>query len=261
MDAAACELAYDMAYGLSHELNNPLANIAARARLLAESEPDAARRRTLVSIVDQAMRGCEMIADLMLLARPPQITPQRIDLLELIDGIFKSSRPWAERRNIELSFTSFDSRKDGAPRNQSESGSPVERPVIMADRDTASEAIWAVLRNAIEASRNQVCLRVTATSASTVELIIEDDGPGLTDEAMLRAFHPYYSGREAGRGLGLGLSKAQRFMQLAGGYVTIHNRSREATPQRNTRLDAPEITAGQGCIARLVWPIARLAAE
>ncbi|PQO47752.1 histidine kinase dimerization/phospho-acceptor domain-containing protein, partial [Blastopirellula marina] len=60
-----------LAYGASHEINNPLANIASRAQALLVDENDPDRRHELATIYAQAMRGHEMIADLMLFARPP----------------------------------------------------------------------------------------------------------------------------------------------------------------------------------------------
>ncbi len=62
----------ELAYGASHEINNPLANIATRAQVLLREEPHPERRRMLSAIHAQAMRAHEMIADLMLFARPPR---------------------------------------------------------------------------------------------------------------------------------------------------------------------------------------------
>ena len=56
----------ELAYGASHEINNPLANIAARAQTLLDDEIDPERRRKLLAIHRQALRAHEMIADLML---------------------------------------------------------------------------------------------------------------------------------------------------------------------------------------------------
>ena len=55
----------ELAYGASHEINNPLANIAARAQTLLREEVDLERRRALEAIHAQAMRAHEMISDLI----------------------------------------------------------------------------------------------------------------------------------------------------------------------------------------------------
>ena len=243
----ARDLAYDMAYGLSHELNNPLANIASRARLLAEEEPSERKRQLLSSIVDQAMRGCEMVADLMLIARPPSSERSPTDLNELIRYLTDQARPWANARGLQLDVSLLPN-----------------SVFVMTNAAAAREALWALLRNALEAARHKIAItlcisrgqrRETAEPICSAESVgsaidndrkaqlvdfhivsISDDGTGLSSHALEHAFHPYFSGREAGRGLGVGLSKADRLARLDGGYVKIEN-----------------LSVG-GCRAIVAWP-------
>src|SRR5215475_2776470 len=88
----------ELAYGASHEINNPLANIAARAQTLLEDEHDPERRRKLVAIHRQAMRAHEMIADLMLFARPPQLNIAEFDLGQLVRRVVDEAREIAAER-------------------------------------------------------------------------------------------------------------------------------------------------------------------
>src|SRR6187401_1623614 len=87
VEAAKLRALYNFAYGLSHEINNPLANIATRAQTLIADEKDPERRRKLATIVQQAFKAHEMIADLMLFARPPSMKPEAVDLAKLADTI------------------------------------------------------------------------------------------------------------------------------------------------------------------------------
>src|SRR4051812_4979982 len=83
VETAKLQALYNFAYGLSHEINNPLANIATRAQTLLVEERDPERRRKLATIVQQAFRAHEMIADLMLFARPPTPKLETVDLAKL----------------------------------------------------------------------------------------------------------------------------------------------------------------------------------
>src|SRR5262245_63716861 len=92
----------ELAYGASHEINNPLANIAARAQTLLVDEADPERRRMLQAIHRQAMRAHEMISDLMLFARPPKLQWATLNLTQLVQRVCDEHRELAGERDIHL---------------------------------------------------------------------------------------------------------------------------------------------------------------
>ena len=98
----------ELAYGASHEINNPLANIAARAQTLLEEEPNPERQRKLVAIHRQAMRAHEMIADLMLFARPPKLNLSDCDMRQIAQQVVDELREFAEEQGTTLSCNLTD---------------------------------------------------------------------------------------------------------------------------------------------------------
>jgi signal transduction histidine kinase len=56
-----------------------------------------------------------------------------------------------------------------------------------------------------------------------VEIVIRDDGPGIAPDVRAHLFDPFYSGRPAGRGLGLGLSKCWRIVTAHGGTIDVNS--------------------------------------
>jgi signal transduction histidine kinase len=94
--------------------------------------------------------------------------------------------------------------------------------VVSADRAAMLEAIKAVVKNGLEAvdEGGSVTVEVTSDTDQAVISII-DDGPGIPAEIRPHLFDPYFSGREAGRGLGLGLSKCWRILDEHGGRVEV----------------------------------------
>ncbi len=202
------EAIYHFAYGLSHELNNPLANIATRAGVLAHREAAVDRRQMLETIIDNAMRGSEMLGDLMLLARPPKLNPQPTVYAHWFEPFVARCTAWATKRGLTI-----DSKID----LQSLTGT--------FDPVAITEAAWCLVRNALEASRENDSVQICLDEANALlRLSISDSGPGLSAEALRYCFDPYYSGREAGRGLGLGLSKAQLIATMHGGTLKVSNR-------------------------------------
>jgi signal transduction histidine kinase len=66
-----------------------------------------------------------------------------------------------------------------------------------------------------------MALHEPAPDDEAVRITVSDNGPGIPPEARPHLFDPFYSGREAGRGLGLGLSKCWRIVTLHGGRVDV----------------------------------------
>src|SRR5215212_7463577 len=104
LERAKLDALKELAYGASHEINNPLANISARAQTLLDDEQDPQRRQKLIAIRRQAMRAHEMISDLMLFARPPKLQPISVSLPELIRKVISSLSALALENNIQVDW-------------------------------------------------------------------------------------------------------------------------------------------------------------
>ncbi|MEZ6088245.1 MAG: HAMP domain-containing sensor histidine kinase [Pirellulaceae bacterium] len=193
-----------LAYGLSHEINNPLANISTRAQSLMRDETSVDRKRMLQAIVKQAMRAYEMIADMMFFANPPKPVCGRIDLSECVRRIATEASPDLAARSIKLTTDIAD------------------HCSLSTDPSWIADALRALIRNAAEAidPPGQIHIQLVIRDASC-ELIVYDSGEGLNANERRHAFDPFFSGREAGRGLGLGLCKTERIVQSLGGKIEL----------------------------------------
>ena len=195
----------ELAYGASHEINNPLANIAARAQTLLKREHDPEKRRMLQAIHRQAMRAHEMISDLMLFARPPKLEIKPFDLRALVDEVVGELQSRAKEASITLqSFVDYD----------------LELP---ADRVQLGVALKAMLENSLDAmgTGGAITISSSARVAGMIDIELRDMGPGIPDAIREHLFDPFFSGREAGRGLGFGLSKAWRIVTDHGGTILV----------------------------------------
>jgi signal transduction histidine kinase len=205
LEQAKLDALKELAYGASHEINNPLANISARAQSLLRDETDPERRRTLEAIHQQALRAHEMIADLMLFARPPKLVRAPVDVRALVDKVVGELAPECRRREIEIQPS-----VDG------------ELQTVMADEVQLAVAVKALCSNALEALGRGGWVKVHAdvTNAKILRITVSDNGPGVPAAIRPHIFDPFFSGREAGRGLGFGLSKCWRIVTEHGGTVT-----------------------------------------
>lgn len=205
----------ELAYGASHEINNPLANISSRAQTLLRDEESPARRRMLATINNQAFRAHEMISDMMLFAKPPPLNPEPLDAIQLIDQVLEEVAADATTQGTSL-----------------ENISSQQQVLTMGDPRHLSVALRALCQNSLNALVAGGSIKVSATlrknsdaSNGTVELSVWDSGEPLSDEVRRHLFDPFYSGREAGRGLGFGLSKSWRIAELHGGNIEVDDKS------------------------------------
>jgi C4-dicarboxylate-specific signal transduction histidine kinase len=83
-------------------------------------------------------------------------------------------------------------------------------------------------------------------AAGVVRIAVEDTGPGLSEEAVARAFEPFYTTKAAGRGTGLGLPICRTIVQSFGGEISIRNGSRGARVEFTMRADDARATALAG---------------
>jgi signal transduction histidine kinase len=200
----------EFAAGSGHEINNPLAIIGGRAQLLLQDESDPERRRELALMNAQVRRAHEMIADLRLFSRPPRPEPETVDLVQLVDTLIDGMRGHAADRATTIART-------GDP-------GPLQ---IEVDPAQLNVALSAICRNSLEAIGHEghVEIQLDGSDRESVRIRVSDDGPGIEPEQRRHLFDPFYSARQAGRGLGFGLSKAWRIITNHGGRIEVEENS------------------------------------
>ncbi len=196
----------ELAAGAGHEINNPLAIISGHAQRLRKAEDEPERQKIFDVILKQTDRISDIVRELMQFARPavPSRSPQ--DANEIIAEMIEDLEPDAAARNIDV-----------VPR-AAEGDCRIECDSVQVRR-----IVKNLIRNAIEASPEDGQIRIdTVADGKFVRIVVEDDGPGPRDEAVPHLFDPFYSGRSAGRGRGLGLATAWRLASINGGDLRFH---------------------------------------
>lgn len=206
-DSAKLEALAEFAAGAGHEINNPLATIIGRARQLLKDETDPQRRQMLVSIGAQAYRIRDMIGDAMLFGRPPSPELSDFDLAAAINQVVSKSAEDCVNDRCTVSL-------------QLDSG-----VVLRADPTQFAIVISELLRNsrhAMQPAGGTIAL-TTRRNANHVLIEITDHGRGFTEVERRHAFDPFFSGRQAGRGLGFGLAKCWRIVDQHQGRIEIQS--------------------------------------
>ncbi|WP_052772979.1 ATP-binding protein [Luteimonas sp. FCS-9] len=182
--------------GLAHELRNPLAGLKGAAQLLARRAGDG-EMRELVALVESEVGRLGALVDQLLSPQAPQPhRPLNIHgVLEHVLRLAEADAGWAVRmiRDYDPSL-----------------------PELSGDADRLTQAIWNLVRNAIQAGAANVTLRTRAAlavrigdevHAMALRLEVVDDGRGVPGDLVEQIFLPLVSGRADGSGLGLALAQ------------------------------------------------------
>jgi len=216
-----------LAYGASHEINNPLANIATRAQTMLGNETDPEKRNKLATIYQQAMRAHEMISDMMLFAHPPATCVSTVSLRQVMRRFIGQQKACLSLndQNIETSFfigpyfdrvhldsTQFLVILQMLVRNSKEA--------IRATKDASGEI--EIRAELVDRSAAGLPRRLRLGPVTQfLQVSVQDNGIGVDARVRRHLFDPFFSGREAGRGLGFGLSKTWRIVEQHGGEIIL----------------------------------------
>lgn len=206
---------------LSHELRSPLARL--QIALGLARRPDANLEQEHGRIEQEAQRLDALVGQILKLSRLDDssvaLTRDTLDVRSLLEELAHDATLEARPRQVEVVL------ETGA------AGSAF----LTGDRQLLGSAIENVLRNAVHfTAQGSMVHIVLATSRSELELLIQDEGPGVPPEELTRIFEPFFRsngnghghghGNNNGGGHGIGLAITRRIVHLHGGSVTARNR-------------------------------------
>lgn len=186
--------------GLAHEIRNPLAGLKGAAQLLsrrANQRADNEDERNLIELIGSEVDRLAALVERLLNPAPPrEFAPLNIhSVLERVRQLADAEAAWSIKlvRDYDPSL-----------------------PEIEGDADRLAQALWNLVRNALESGASTVSLRTRAehnlligdvSHRLAVRVEIADNGRGVPDELAERIFLPLVSGRAEGSGLGLPLAQ------------------------------------------------------
>jgi signal transduction histidine kinase/CheY-like chemotaxis protein len=211
----------EMAGGLARELNNIFAIILGKSRLLLARTNSEPVREGLATLEEAAWRGADVVHRLMALGVPASGEDAGlVDLAALVRDVIAVTRPRFLEGKPEGSGVGIDVVAD------LQSVSPVR-----GSETALREMLVNLVLNAVDAmpAGGQLTLS-TRPLQGGVELVIEDTGEGISEDARGRVFDAFFTTRSPKR-MGLGLTVAHGVIVRHGGWIDI-----SSVPQRGTRV-------------------------
>ncbi len=202
-----------MSAALAHELNQPVTAIrtfVASCKIFIErNQPEKTTENLdFISRLTERMGG--ITSQLKTFARSSNRNHKPTDLAEVINKVLLFFSPQFDEERVKV--TSYLKTE--------------KQPLVLGDALHLEQVINNLIYNGLHAIQNneskKLKLALTTTSA-TVELRFEDNGHGIAKEAMDSLFDPFYTTKDIGDGLGLGLSIAYGIIQDMDGTITAQN--------------------------------------
>jgi PAS domain S-box-containing protein len=200
-----------LAAGVAHEINNPLAGIRNAFELIKSSLSPDHEHFELIGLIDKEIDRISGITHQMyqLYKRAPQ-QPGEFAIPQTVQEVIYMLASTADKRQIQLSFDPPDD--------------PLRVTLVEGE---VKQIMYNLIRNAIQASPigENVAIRISQNARELV-VRIEDRGPGIPDESLSRIFDPFFSTKQADSqaGMGLGLSVSRSLIEAMGGRIKVSSK-------------------------------------
>jgi PAS domain S-box-containing protein len=205
-----------LAAGVAHEVNNPLAGIRNAFALFKSNLGPGDENYELLELIDSEIERISSITHQMYqLYRPSQQPPRQFDLRRTVADVVVLAEPLAKRANVRMIVETSKCVGD----------EQIEPTEVILREGELKQILLNVVRNAIQASPHggNVVIDVSTTIAEA-RIRVLDEGEGISESTSARLFEPFFSTKTGTReGLGLGLPVSRSLTEAMGGTISICN--------------------------------------
>ncbi|MBU0698159.1 MAG: two-component sensor histidine kinase [Proteobacteria bacterium] len=207
----------ELAAGIAHEINNPVAIMVEEAGwiqdLLEEEEFRQSENldefnRALKQINTQGKRCKEITHKLLSFARKTDSRKQQVQINELIEDVVGLSSQRAKYSNVVIS-TKLEK----------------DLPALQASETELQQVFMNLINNALDAMEKKGGTLEIASqlNGAHIEIDIADNGPGIPEANLARIFDPFFTTKPVGKGTGLGLSICYGIIKKMGGDIDVRS--------------------------------------
>lgn len=210
------EIVAEIAAGAAHELNNPLTVISGRAQILKQQETDETKLLMLNQISEKTGQAYEIVGQLMSYARPTKPNIRTVSPFIMINNCL-------EKINTRYLNEPLDITLDSSIENLSD---------IEVDAEQIAEAISQIIYNSLESyesGNGPVIISGSQRNPEFIEIRIQDQGCGMSEDTVKKAAEPFYSDKPAGRQRGMGLALAASLLRNNSATLSIESKLDKGT--------------------------------
>jgi len=207
----------ELASGVAHEINNPLASVAGYAEEMLDiihekrtlsSEDLNEFEEALATIIEQTDRCKEITRNLLNFARQEKLEIISTSLNDLIEKTLYLIEPDAKLGKVEI--------HRNLGRNL---------PLVETNPSQLQQVFLNILKNALDAVEPGGMIRVVSRSENgLIRTLINDNGVGIPEVNLKQIFNPFFTTKPSGSGTGLGLSICYNILEKLGGTLEVESR-------------------------------------
>lgn len=228
--AQKMEVVGQLTGGIAHDFNNLLTAALANLELLGEGVSEDRRLRGLAEAAITAVeRGSDLTQRLLTFASNQELRTETMDLNGLVQGMDNLLRRTLGE-DIEI-VTVLCPDLGMCRADSSQAKNAILNLAINAREAMPDGGTLKIETGNVEFGRDDVAANQDITPGQYVVVSVTDTGRGMTPEVAERAFDPFFTTRELGKGTGLGLGMVYGFVKQSGGRVEI-----ESEPGRGTTV-------------------------
>jgi signal transduction histidine kinase len=202
--------------GLAHDFNNLLQTISTALQVMDLAATQESHRKVLTAAQRACSKAASLVRQMLTFGRVEPLDPHPIDLNDFL-----------------LNTRELTGKAVGQHIHLSASIAP-DTPALHVDPTQLELALLNLVFNARDAMPQGGHIRITARPARHEEsralgsdpfvwFEVADDGPGMDEHTVAKAFEPYFTTKRLGAGTGLGLAQVKAFVRQSGGDVVLHS--------------------------------------
>ena len=203
-----------LAAGVAHEINNPMAIILGYADMLLEKTEENSKEYKILKTIERQGNNCKRIVEnLMSFARMPEGVQYDTDVNRNIELVLEVVQNTLLTKKIVYELSLAD-----------------KLPRVRGDAGQLQQVFMNLVTNAVKAMPQGGKLSITSRlnqAGDKVEVLITDTGEGIKREHLSKIFDPFFTTRKVGEGTGLGLSVSYAIVAKFGGNIYCTSKSKE----------------------------------
>ncbi len=195
---------------IAHDMKSPLMAIGGFVNQVARHmSPDNPDRKKLDIAIKEAARLEDMVREMLEFSKPVKLVPSSVNINNMVRELLQTLSPTAAQAKISLVHNATE-----------------DLPLLNADREKIRRVLLNLITNAIQASpENEIVTISTQSNNDGILIKVTDHGAGIEEDHKESVFHPFFTTKKSGTGLGLGVAK--KITEAHGGRIYFYPNNQE----------------------------------